>query len=346
MALRRSLLVLVALALGGTARAQTPSPEAGDALSVTRDSLMVSVAVGLDAAGSEIARIWPGYWPAGQAFALSDLMNTGDVVAVVPRSAAPGGDLPGYERVEGVPRGLYGRTFVRRGGLPGEEPGPGSIPAETVGLGPVQGYIEPFYMVGEHRRPLANHVSLVVHEAFHVWQYAGTFAELDTLRGLVPTEFLDETTFAEDLSVLGQIERENRLLVGVAEAAEPDSMRGLLREYLALRAERLAGRPDLARVERHYERMEGTAEYVGCQAVGAAVSVALVRPCLTSELGVGAEDDHEMRGGVLGYLTRWRLYSVGAVLVDALERLGVDDWRGQIARGERLEALVGDAAGG
>ena len=322
-----------------------PSSEAGDPFSVTRDSLMVAVAVGLDAAGPEIARVWPGFWPAGQAFALSDLMTTGDVVAVVPRSAAPGGDLAEYERVEGVPRALWGRTFVRRGGLPGEEPGPGSIPGEPVDLGSVRGYVQPFFMVGEARMPLANHVRVVVHEAFHVWQNESGFAKTDTVTGLVPTAFLADTTFAEDPGVLAQVERENRLLVGVAAAAEPDSVRGLLREFLALRAERLSGRPDLERVERHYARDEGTAEYVGCQAMGAAVSVTLVRPCLTAELGIGAEGDHEMRGGVLGYLTRWRLYSVGAVLADALDRLGVDDWRGRIASGEPVEILIEDAVG-
>ena len=307
---------------------------------------MVSVVVALDMAGPEIARIWPGYWPAGQAFALSDLMNTGDVVAVVPRSATTDGALAGYTRVDDVPRGLWGRTFVRRGGLPGEEPGPGSLPAETVDLGPVRGYVQPVYVPGGRSRPPASHVSLVVHEAFHVWQREGGFAEIDTVSGLVPTAFLDETLFADDPEVLERVREENGVLLRVAAASEPDTVRALLGEYLAIRADRLSDRPDLARVEHHYKRMEGTAEYVGCQAVGAAVSVALVQPCLTDELEAGAEGSHEMRGGMLGYLTRWRLYSVGAVLYDALERLSVDDWRGRVARGEPVDVLVGNATDG
>jgi hypothetical protein len=186
-------------------------------------------------------------------------------------------------------------------------------------------------------RSLASRVDFYVHEAFHYHQRrAFTPTADDAIVGLSPIEFVRDPTVLGRPEYLTALTKEDDLLERALAERREGQLVSILRTYLAARDARLSQHADLQAIERRYERLEGTATFVGC---GAA-----------NKLVQGEDGSHDRcikrhlreRGEPVNIL-RLRLYSSGAILATALERLAVLDWRSRVAAGKDLHALVREA---
>lgn len=178
----------------------------------------------------------------------------------------------------------------------------------------------------------------------------GNFAPIaeDTLRTVFGQRLVDSTVTASSEFVAG-VDAERRLLLS-ALAASPraDSLETILQLYTVLRQRRTEGVPAVRDVERSIERLEGSAEYVGCMATAAALGGgdARVRECIADELRRPLADFPAMPEAD-ARLMRWRLYGTGAALCYLISRLDPDyDWRPLVERGMHLDRLLVEAMGG
>lgn len=185
---------------------------------------------------------------------------------------------------------------------------------------------------------LFQSLDFVIHEGFHPFQrqYFENFLcrsprpELDVVRS---TDFLNK------------VERERLLLSQALQSASDDSARAIVRRYLDERHERLSGIPSMRWTERHMERQEGTARWVGYRvAIGALeVDPAEIVRHIVGDLQKSLAD---MPDGPeeAAPLVRWRLYGTGAALSELLERFGVD-WKERVQAGEALDEMLAEAVG-
>ena len=290
---------------------------------------LTPVAALLVQSSPQIAQIWPGFWSGDQSFLL--LSPSGGMLLVA--SFAPPSEFTAVPAAEAGP-GMTGRAFTRDGSLPGMTPG--TFP----GLYDIAGHST--YALPPMGATLFRRLAFYTHEAFHYHQRLGATPWVstpgDSIMGLSPIAFLRDSSILYDPDFRAALRREDELLRRMMAEHDRSTLRTVSRQYLAARAERHRGRPDVLGIEQRYERREGTAVYVGCRAAGIALrDSAAVTSCFLRDLG-----EEKPANPALQFL-RWRLYSVGAVLSLVLDRLEVPSWKAAVAAGEQLDQLVARA---
>jgi hypothetical protein len=170
-------------------------------------------------AAPKIEAVWPGYWPADQAFFLT---RQDEAVLLVSRIAPP----LDFELLVGpeVPPELRGIAYLRRG-----------LPADLA----QRGGFHLAYSVGDVTAPavplrdsIFPTLSLFYHEAFHPYQ----FRKFTDIFARVPPADSARVSAAEFVA-MAEVER--RILSAALDASSPDSLHVLLRQYLAVRAKSL-----------------------------------------------------------------------------------------------------------
>jgi hypothetical protein len=283
---------------------------------------LVPVAKALAAAGSKIAGIWSGFWHEEQE---ALLLSPGGGMILIAASPPPAdfefmdsvGSLQVYQRGGSLP-GLRSGTF----------PGEYEISDRRVYALPAMG------------TTFSERLEFYVHEAFHYYQRR-TWTEVpeDSIYGTDPRRYLQDPSIVDDPGFRSQLAEEDRLLRLVAAETEPESLKALLRTYLAARQERLRERSDIEALERRFERREGTAEYVGCRAAEAALAASPLEllECLNSNF-----TRQQPRSLVLRMM-QLRPYASGALLSLALDRLEIEGWQDAVARGMHLDQVLAHA---
>lgn len=298
--MRPSLRIVAGLA----ALTWAGSAPAADAQS-TADSLTDQARTVLDHQ-AELSRLWPGYWPDGQAFILHDRA----VGAVFAGAASPSG--PAF----------------RPGPLDGADAGfeldyPSGAPNTVV-----------LAVTGPD-----SDLETLFHEQFHDFQH-----DAFRWRGPGGAEYLDLSLIPDLAGFAAQVEVERRVLADALQARDDDSRRRLARTYLTLRRERTAALPDAIDViEAEREWGEGTAFYVGLQASAVVhrKPADAVRDRLVAEL---RQNLLARPGDFVTNWFRWRAYGVGGAQAWLLDALGAD-WRDPVEDGERLNVVLERAVG-
>ena len=248
-----------------------------------------------------LARLWPGYWPEGQAFILHDRA----VGVVFAGGASPSGPSFRPGRLESADAAF-------------ELDYPSGVP-NTVAFA-VQG-------------PDSD-LETLFHEQFHDYQH-----QAFRWRGPSAGEYVDLSLIPDLAGFAAAAEVERRVLADALQAGDDASRRRLARTYLRLRRDRIAALDGaVAVVEAEREWSEGTAFYVGLQASALVhgKSDAAVRDRLVAEL---RQNLFARPGGFVTNWFRWRAYGVGGAEAWLLDAMGAD-WRGSVEDGERLNVLL------
>lgn len=298
-------------ALGAPAPVAAPAPE------------LLKLAAEVQRTGPKLARLWPGYWPPGQAFII---YRPGVGALLVSDEAGP----PAFEPLPAasLPRPLRGRAWFRAGHLDGID--------------------RPFvigYPIGGERTAVLvladagakDLPTLIFHEQFHHHQ-------IKAFRKAGASQFVSPKAVPDRVAFAAAAETERRVLAAAIVAKPGTARNRLLHQYLALRRQRERGlAPEVLGVERHFERIEGTAKFVDRAAAALAPGARLELPALLAEL---LREDLGRDGQP--YLAAWfrtRSYGVGAALTFLLRGLDPKGWRAAIEGGaaldERLAALTG-----
>jgi hypothetical protein len=309
----RALILAFFLLVGASspAAAAAPAPE------------LLKLAAEVQRTGPKLARLWPGYWPPDQAFII---YRPGEGALLVSAQAPP----PPYAPLPaaGLPKPLRGRAWFRPGDLQGV--GRPFIIGYPIGGGRTAVLV----LADEEAKDLA---ALIFHEQFHDHQRKA-FKHRMSSQFVAPRAVPDRVSFA------AAAETERRVLAAALGSRPGEVRTGLLRQYLALRREREKGlSPDLPRVERQFEKMEGTARFVDRAAAALSPGSDRKLPELLAESL--REDLSAMRQPYLSAWFRSRSYGVGAALTYFLRELDPRHWRaaaeGSEPLDERLAALIG-----
>jgi hypothetical protein len=291
-------------------------------------SELVPMAAAIAEVSSRLEDLWPGFWREADPFLL--LSPSGGMILLMYAGQPPLGFEPLKER-----SGHSYRLYRRGGFLPGYQQG--SFPG-VYEIGDQQ-----IYALPPMGTSILNRLEFFVHEAFHFYQRgrSGRWHRVpeDSISGVNPERYLADEGVLIDSVFLAQLEQEDRLLRSIVLESDPKSFRDLLELYLEARTERLRDRPDIEALERRYERMEGTAQYVGCRAAAAysLATASTLEQCLTRDL-------HRERPRSLALrILQLRPYASGAVLSYSLDRLHIEDWRTAVAEGWRLDEIVARA---
>jgi hypothetical protein len=308
-------VVIPALAGAGVSGAAAQEAQA--------DSLLVATAEAILEAEERFGFVWPGYWPVGKAFILTDPGHT--ILLVSPVTPPPPFEpLSGGGEAEALTR----RYFVFRGALPD--------------LAASRGFFDLEYTLGEItapavslRKDLASTLDFLFHEGFHGYQREH-FPPMRRDDASVPDSIYLDTRYNESIAV------EHDVLAEAILEADVERVSHLARTYLAVRHRRTSELPAHARlVENELEDIEGTATFV-------AAGMAL----LTLE---GSMDKlastlvERLREPLSEYLPpswrhRARVYGTGAALGYVLDRLQAP-WRAEVERGVHLEEILSRAVG-
>ncbi|MET0399691.1 MAG: hypothetical protein ABW277_23085 [Longimicrobiaceae bacterium] len=331
--MQRSLLSLSVLLAGVLASSGTAAQVPTSPLLVPLDS----VAVALVRAAPAVAAVWPPYWGVGQGI----LLLAPDSAALLLSGHAPPPEYTPVSPATASPE-LVGRAY-RRGSYPSEftrnrfslsHP----LGSDTVPALPVKS------------KSLPNVLEFLFHEAFHGYQSRGNFTPIaeDTHRTVWGQRLVDSAQTASSEFAAG-VDAERRLLLSALGAGiRADSLETILQLYTALRQRRTGGATAVRDVERSMERLEGSAEFVGCMGTAAALGGgdARVRECIADELRRPLADFPAMPEAD-ARLMRWRLYGTGAALCYLISRLDPTyDWRPLLERGMHLDRLLVEAMGG
>jgi hypothetical protein len=189
--------------------------------------------------------------------------------------------------------------------------------------------------------PLFQQIEYYYHEAFHGFQRRA-FADLPgEPSSEVGQPMVDPAlTAVPEFRATGEVER--RALAAAITVSDPDSLRSLVRSYLAVRAHRTALLQQVVAVEQMMERREGTAELVGCQAASIIEPRTSAVACVLSELSEDMDKWAQFPESD-ARLMRWRHYGTGAAIGILLDRLGVDGWRSAVQRGAAMDVLLAAA---
>ncbi|HEV2122273.1 MAG TPA: hypothetical protein VGW38_05820 [Chloroflexota bacterium] len=300
-----------------------PAPSEIPLSEQSADSALIRTAAIIVRAAPKIKAVWPGYWPADQAFFLT---RPDEAVLLVSSIAPP----PEFEPLvgPGVPRELRGITYLRR-----------SLPADLA----QSGGFHLAYKAGDVTAPavplqdsIFPTLSFLYHEVFHPYQ----FRKFKDIFARVPPA---DSARVSTPKFIAMAEVERRILSAALDAPSPDSLRLLLRQYLAVRAYRPDMNSEAQAVECRTERAEGSARLVGYQAALLALGEDpdrvrnLLRHDLTRPL-----ESFSARPGPNAPLMRWRLYGTGAALGYLLDRIEYD-WRVQLEQGVPLDELLSRA---
>lgn len=294
------------------------------------EALLLRVADKAIAARHELALVWPGFWPADQAFALWPFEGGSLVVAPTPPIPSAVRPLTGAA----VPPSLRGIVyFYADPRVRGREqhfeaehrigdrvvPGVGTLPPGTT-----------------FPRELVQ-VMYLFHEAFHGHQDSA-FAGRD---GFVALEepFIDPGVVT-DPDFRARMAVERRILVDALGTDDLDRVRSLASDYLAVRGLRLAGLPARSSAEQLVERKEASAELVGWQAALVADDAQPDRLAEVLRQNLPQPILEENVRVVDRY--RNQLYATGAAIGAILDMLNVD-WRQAMERGASFPELLADA---
>lgn len=293
-------------------------------------SRLIRTAARVERVVPRLDSVWPGFWPAGQAYLIYD----GRTAVLVADDRPPAAWRPvDPGRLPGV---LCGMAYRRSGPLPS-----------------LTGNFDMEYPVGEGSAAavpwsggMFRTLSLLFHERFHAFQQE----RFTPTRGAGELGQQEET-FLSAASVGGprfraMAEVERRLLRDALAASDPERTRAILRSYLAVRDERMAGaEEEVRRAEINVERKEGSAEYVGFTAATVATGAGRqrVRKALDERLAM-ALDTTRLGSGAYAQF-RARLYGTGGALAWLLEEM-VPDWRSRLAEGSPFPELAARAVGG
>lgn len=302
-----------------------PSATAQPALQPA-DSTVVRVASALAEKSPAIREVWRDFWSTNRTFLVLRPTETALLVTsrTAPENYTP---LPPSQ----VPAFLHERAYLRT-----------EYPPE---LGPRT--FDPQYVLGQDTIPALqpkgsaffDRLDFYLHESFHGHQRAH-WAETpgDTIRVGIG-EHLADSTLTNDPAFRAQGEVERRILAAALDVSSRDSLRALMRSYLAVRRMRTEGRERVRAVERSMERREGTATYIGCHGAAAATGtergIACIRDHVTTPL-----DSLQSFPEADARLLRWRQYGTGAALCVVLDRLGQVNWQTEVAGGAALDRLV------
>lgn len=317
----RALILAASLSIGAFAAAPAPASSAPASVAAPARELL-EIAAEVQKTGPRLGRLWPGYWPPGQAFVI---YRPGEGALLVAAEAPPSFTplLPA-----GLPKALRGRAWFRPGDLQGvHRP---FILGYPVGGGRTAVLV----LAGAETKDLAT---LIFHEQFHDHQ-ARAFKHRFNSQFVGPKAVADRVGFA------AAAETERRILAAALTAKPGRARSRLLLQYLALRREREKGlEPGVLRVERQFEKIEGTARFIDRAAVALAPGSdeklpALLAKALGNELGTKGEP----------YAEAWlrsRGYGVGAALTYFIRELDPKNWRAAVEGtgplDERLAELTG-----
>lgn len=293
---------------------------AGNAEVVCRDDSSL-FAVAAHAASNTVDSVWPGFWRPQPSFILYRPDSIAFLVASAP---APDGFSP--IKGNSLPAILAGRAFVHWGSLPRLT---GSIDLH---------YHAANALVDAVAIPINDDclttLGTLYHEAFHVYQ-SKAFAA-DSGAG-----FVDDSLLSAG-EVLPLIELERRILSRVLSVPRSAARVSLLQQFLAIRVRRALGtgaEPLLA--QRHFERIEGSANYVE-----------LAGALLSSHRDAGELSDTLRRyldaplsaytGTLADRALRWNAYGTGAAMAVLLTQLGVK-WTPLLEEGAAFDGLLADA---
>lgn len=252
-----------------------------------------------------LARIWPGFWPNEQGFVLYDPSHGAVLIGAEgrPRSVTyRAGELPGANR-----------TFAL------------DYPAGTPNMMMVQ--------MGDNWRTTAT---TLFHEQFHDFQ-RDAFDKTDWKHG---GEYIDLTAISDRAAFTAAAELERRVLADAILAETAAQSADLTRQYIALRRirERTVEETVVGK-ERYFERLEGTAQYIGLKASSIVLGddADSVAGALAGGLRRSLFANGE--GSYSGNWFRTRAYDVGGALALLLDRSGAD-WKARIEAGEPLDAVL------
>lgn len=290
---------------------------------------LLSLAARIVDAAPRLATIWPGYWPPQQPF-----------IMYVPAKGAllvsTGQKPDSFEAMVGpdVPQLLKGRAFWHSGDL-------SDVKRPFVIGYPIGGGTTAILADAARKSP-ETLTSLLLHEQFHGYQKSA-------FEGGGVSQFVDPLAISDRVAFAASAEIERRVLAKALGVEDPKARRELLQQYFSLRREREAAMPgEVVKVERGFERTEGTARYVDRAALAAidgdpkrlpaSLKTELLRPLASA---TGAFASHWFRS---------RSYSTGAAITYFISRLDRGDWRTKIEHGaapdELLESLLGKPAAG
>lgn len=261
----------------------------------------------------DIARLWPGFWPAEQAFVL--YRRDGECVMYSPLETPAG-----FDAVEEAQRQLW------RGHCTGS-----AFKAPILLAGEVGG-VEAVGVLVEALR--IGVPEFLLHEAFHAFQRT-RFERRDSAG-----PDLNAFDFPADEDWMRWKLREALLLMEAVAKEEPPARHALIHLVLALRESRLQAMPAAAgELEDHYMRWEGTASYVERRLRGEVASADTAR-ALAVEVMKGA-----ISFAPWEFLLRVQSYYTGAAAGLLLDELGFADWQQRVMSGEPLYGLLAEATG-
>jgi hypothetical protein len=346
--LRLALAALLALATSACRAAAPPLvvPQRIDARSdVQSNDAALRVAAAVVRAEDRLARLWPGFWPAGQPFAVYPF--EGGTLVVWPRGdgESPGTPVPDAR----LPEVLRGRAFQRPelAGLPmgfDLDFAVGGRRITAISLMPTWDalHARSYANVSWTGDSVATTLSFLLHESFHTYQLRA-FAELPGQASVLADwgAARPDSARLRDARVQRALEEERVWLREAIVSPTQPAARAALRRYAAIRSERLALLPAAFRdYEAAQERVEGIATLVGYDAVVVALGA---DPRATARLlhtdlaapwsGVSPH------AGAWDRYARWHLYVTGAAKAQLLTRLGTD-WRGAVQGGRSLDDLL------
>jgi hypothetical protein len=288
---------------GAPSSVEAPAPE------------LLKLAAEVQRTGPKLARLWPGYWPPDQAFVI---YRPGEGALLVTAEAPPPpfAALPATQ----LPKPLRGRAWFRPGNLEGV-----SRPF-ILGYPIGDGRTAVLVLADEGAKDLAT---LIFHEQFHAHQRSA-FRHPSGSQFVAPTAVPDRVRFA------ASAETERRILAVALTTPRGKTRHSLLHQYLALRREREKTLPPaVVKVERQFEKFEGTAKFIDRAAVALGPEPdgnlpGLLAEVLREELGAAGQP----------FLTAWfrsRGYGVGAALTYFLRELDPKGWRAGIESAEPLD---------
>lgn len=312
-------LTYLALAMAGVSIGCASTPRASRA---AIPSVLTAPAEAIEGAHQQLAALWPGFWTVRRPYILS--RKGIDALAMT-----SDGTPSGFERLSDD--ASFGAVARR----PSMHIGPLGDPLADAGLSlsfPVPGGSS---IVVAADTSVFRTVEVLLHESFHAYQASHFVRSVMPSTDVTASELGDETRFAS------AADRERQLLVCALAATSPTAREAMIRRFLQLREQRLAGLSDrLVSAEEQTERIEGSANYIGFRGAlsALAVSADTWADTLTKQLRRPL-DSYPQLFGHAAALMRWRLYGTGAAQLTLLDKLGIA-WREPLAGGASPSQLL------
>ncbi|HLL31784.1 MAG TPA: hypothetical protein VK403_12380 [Allosphingosinicella sp.] len=318
----RALILAAAILLCAPVAASAPG-RSGPVPAAAPAPEILKLAAGVQRTGPRLARLWPGFWPADQAFII---YRPGSGALLVSAAAGPPGFAP--LAAAGLPKPLRGRARFRAGDLDAvRRP---FILGYPIG----EGQMAVLVLAEDEAKDLAT---LIFHEQFHDYQRRA-------FKHRASSQFVAPRAVPNRVSFAAAAETERRILAAALASKPGRARHGLLHQYLALRREREKGlAPGVIGVERQFEKIEGTAKFIDRAAVALGPGrdgdlPGLIAKVLGEDLGAGGQP----------FLTAWfrsRSYGVGAALTYFVRELDPKHWQAAVEGTEPLDERLAELTG-